>query len=286
MKWMAIKPQITSIDETSLQKYFKEVSRLSTLPTELENKLIIKAQQGDKKAIENVMKGNLRFVISIAKQYSNKGLPLSDLISEGNLGLLEAIQKYDIEKNVKFITYAVFWIRQYIMGALSTQSRTVRLPLNHLNAVNKVLKVTSKAKKHEQRELTVKEISDTTGLLTEKVIECISIPLNSVSLDDCGNTDLPLIETIEVVNEKEHIDEEATKIVVDRILNLLPSRDRIIIQSLYGINMEPLSQQDLASRLGLCEERIRQLHIEIMEKLKREHKNELLSLWKHLTLIS
>lgn len=286
MKWMAIRPQITSIDETSLQKYFKEVSRLSTLPTELENKLIIKAQQGDKKAIENVMKGNLRFVISIAKQYSNKGLPLSDLISEGNLGLLEAIQKYDIEKNVKFITYAVFWIRQYIMGALSTQSRTVRLPLNHLNAVNKVLKVTSKAKKHEQRELTVKEISDTTGLPTEKVTECISIPLNSVSLDDCGNTDLPLIETIEVVNEKEHIDEEATKIVVDKILNLLPSRDRIIIQSLYGINMEPLSQQDLASRLGLCEERIRQLHIEIMEKLKCEHKNELLSLWKHLTLMS
>lgn len=283
MKNFKITQSITDRKNESLSLYFKDVSKLSMITPEEEIKLAKKIQNGDINAENQLVKANLRFVISVAKQYQNKGLDLVDLIQEGNLGLIKSARLYDPNKGYKFISYAVWWIRQSIMKAISDQCRTVRVPMNHITNMSKINKISEKFEQENGRVPSKEELENLTELDSKRIDLSYTSTYRSISLetplrDDDASCLLDIIPNENIVNTDCNLIKSDLQREVDRIITKLPSRESDIIRMYFGIEVQKLSNEEIADRFGIGTERVRQLIHSGIDKLKKRFKNNLLEL--------
>ena len=283
MKNFKITQSITDRKDESLSLYFKDVSKLSMITPEEEIKLAKKIQNGDINAENQLVKANLRFVISVAKQYQNKGLDLVDLIQEGNLGLIKSARLYDPNKGYKFISYAVWWIRQSIMKAISDQCRTVRVPMNHITNMSKINKISEKFEQENGRVPSKEELENLTELDSKRIDLSYTSTYRSISLetplrDDDANCLLDIIPNENIVNTDCNLIKSDLQREVDRIITKLPSRESDIIRMYFGIEVQKLSNEEIADRFGIGTERVRQLIHSGIDRLKKRFKNNLLEL--------
>lgn len=265
MRQLKIVKQITNRETQSLDKYLQEIGKVDLISSEEEVNLAQRIRQGDTVALEKLTKANLRFVVSVAKQYQNFGLSLGDLINEGNLGLIKAAKRFDETRGFKFISYAVWWIRQSIMQSLAEQSRIVRLPLNRVSGLNKILKTFSVLEQQYQREPTTQELADSIGVSTEEIIENQKYNGRHVSVDapfQDGEDNSLLDVLFDSAQDMPDADMvfDSLKTEIRRALSTLTSRESEVINLYFGLNGEgPLTLEELGERLGLTRERIRQI---------------------------
>lgn len=245
-----------------------------------EIELAQRIKKGDKKAIDKLINANLRFVISIAKQYQNKGLPLVDLIQLGNLGLIESVTRWDESRGFKFISYAVWWIRQSIIQGISAECRTVRVPMNQIVNMNKINKATTKFEQAYHRDPTYDELAEEINVSSDKVSLCLSSINKSLSLDTPFN-DEEVGTLLDVIPNKSNSDvddsliKESIYYEIDTILRKLSNREGDVLRLIFGIGTEVLSLDEIAARFGVGTERIRQIQKEALEKLRMYHSKEL-----------
>lgn len=283
MKNFKITQSITDRKDESLSLYFKDVSKLSMITPEEEIKLAKKIQKGDINAENQLVKANLRFVISVAKQYQNKGLDLVDLIQEGNCGLIESARRYDPTKGYKFISYAVWWIRQAIMKAISDQCRTVRVPMNQIANMSKINKVSEKFEQENGRTPSKDELESLTDLNSKKIDLSYLSTYRSISLETplCGEDTSSLLDVIpneNAVNCDSNLIKSDLQREVDRIITKLPPRESDIIRMYFGIDVQQMSNDEIANRFGIGTERVRQLVHSGIDRIKKRFKNNLLEL--------
>lgn len=271
---MKIVKQFTNREASSLDKYLQEIGKVSLLTPEQEIELAIKIKQGDTEALEKLTRANLRFVVSVAKQYQNQGLSLGDLINEGNLGLIKAARRFDETRGFKFISYAVWWIRQSIMQALAEQSRIVRLPLNRVGALNRIGKAYSNLEQEYEREPSPEELASELQMDVEEVSEAITLSAKHLSmdapfasneenrlLDVLENDDLPAPDTV--------LMSESLKEEVERALSKLAEREAEVIRLYFGINSdEPLTLEEIGDKFNLTRERVRQIKEKAIRRLR------------------
>ena len=276
MRQLRIIKQITNRDTQSLDKYLLEIGKIKLLTSDQEILLSQRVRLGDRSALDMLVKSNLRFVISVAKQYQNQGLPLSDLIDDGNLGLIKAAGRFDSTKGFKFISYAVWWIRQAILQSLAEQARIVKLPQNKVDTISKINRTMTHMEQEFEREPTAEEISEKLGISLVLVNESIQSTAYHVSLD------APLLDEEE--NENSQYDlytheftsgpdndllESSLKIEIKRLLGKLDGREADILSSYYGLNGKPLlALDDISNAYGLTRERVRQIRDITIKKLK------------------
>lgn len=275
MKQLKITRQVTNRESLSLDKYLHEISHYGLVTAEEEAALAQSIRKGDIDALDKMIKANLRFVVSVAKQYQNQGLSLIDLINEGNIGLIKAVKRFDETKGFKFISYAVWWIRQSILQALAEHSRIVRLPLNKITTANKVNRTFFELLQKYQREPSVKEISDELKIAPKDVLRVISNSDRNISMDAPINED----ETMSLYNiirsssdspERELIKQSLT-IELKRILATIPNREAEIIKQYYGLEMShPLTLEEIGANFDITRERVRQLKSRTLKILKRK----------------
>lgn len=276
MRQLRIHKQITQRDENSVNLYFQEINRYPMISPEEEAELAARIRQGDDVALQKLVEANLRFVISVAKQYQNKGLSFPDLINEGNVGLVKAAQKFDETRGFKFISYAVWWIRQSIMQAISEQTRIVRLPLNRLADINKISKAIVHLEQIYQREPTNSELADFLDEKEELISDNYNIMRREVSLDKPlgtqENNDLTLYDLIETENmpaPDDKLMQESVNEDLLRVLSKLSERESLIITLSYGINNHKVhSLREIAGILGMTSERVRQIRSAGLLKMK------------------
>ena len=275
MRQLKITKSITNRESQSLEKYLQEIGKVELIAPEEEVALAVKIKQGDQKALERLTKANLRFVVSVAKQYQNQGLTLPDLINEGNLGLIKAAQRFDETRGFKFISYAVWWIRQSILQALAEQSRIVRLPLNKVGLTNRISKAYQLLEQEFEREPTAEELADLLEISCEEVTTTLMMGTRHVSVD-CplsDGEDNTLIDIL-INNNAESTDgklvhEESLKMEIDRSLRALTERQKNVICFFYGIGVDhPLSLEDIGERYSLTRERVRQIKDKAITKLR------------------
>ncbi|HEY2348159.1 MAG TPA: RNA polymerase sigma factor RpoD/SigA [Puia sp.] len=275
MRQLKITKSITNRESQSLEKYLQEIGKVELITPEEEVKLAIRIKQGDQKALDKLTKANLRFVVSVAKQYQNQGLTLPDLINEGNLGLIKAAQRFDETRGFKFISYAVWWIRQSILQALAEQSRIVRLPLNKVGLTNRIQKAYSLLEQQFEREPSPEELAEVLELDIEEVRSTIGIGGRHVSVDTplSEGEDNTLIDVMENTNADraetniEH--NESLKIDIDRSLQTLTERQKEVICFFFGIGVDhPMSLEDIGDRFSLTRERVRQIKDKAITKLR------------------
>jgi RNA polymerase primary sigma factor len=275
MRQLKITKSITNRESQSLEKYLQEIGKVDLITPEEEVQLAIKIKQGDQKALEKLTKANLRFVVSVAKQYQNQGLSLSDLINEGNLGLIKAAQRFDETRGFKFISYAVWWIRQSILQALAEQSRIVRLPLNKVGLSNKISKAYSQLEQEFEREPSTEELADLLEIGTEEVETTLGVAARHVSVDApfVDSEDNTLLDVLENPNSEsadsglEHYD--SLRCEIERSLSTLTDRQRDVIKLYFGIGVEhPMSLEDIGEKFSLTRERVRQIKDKAITKLR------------------
>jgi len=275
MRQLKITKSITNRESQSLEKYLQEIGKVELITPEEEVKLAIRIKQGDQKALDKLTKANLRFVVSVAKQYQNQGLTLPDLINEGNLGLIKAAQRFDETRGFKFISYAVWWIRQSILQDLAEQSRIVRLPLNKVGLTNRIQKAYSQLEQQFEREPSPEELAEVLELDIEEVRSTIGIGGRHVSVDTplSEGEDNTLIDVMENTNADraetnvEH--NESLKIDIDRSLQTLTERQKEVICFFFGIGVDhPMSLEDIGDRFSLTRERVRQIKDKAITKLR------------------
>ena len=275
MRQLKITKSITNRESQSLEKYLQEIGKVELITPEEEVKLAIRIKQGDQKALDKLTKANLRFVVSVAKQYQNQGLTLPDLINEGNLGLIKAAQRFDETRGFKFISYAVWWIRQSILQALAEQSRIVRLPLNKVGLTNRIAKAYSLLEQQFEREPSAEELAEVLELDIEEVRSTIGIGGRHISVDTplSEGEDNTLIDVMENTNADraetniEH--NESLKIDIDRSLKTLTERQKEVICFFFGIGVDhPMSLEDIGDRFSLTRERVRQIKDKAITKLR------------------
>ena len=283
MRNLTIRNSITNRDTISLNLYLKDVAKIKLLSPDEENELAIKAREGDEHAAKTLINANLRFVISIAKQYQNRGLPLEDLISEGNNGLLKALELYDPYKGFKFISYAVWWIRQSILQAIFNYSKTIRIPISQIVPINRINNFIVKFEQENFRIPSVNEISEALDIDEEQVGYILSALSETVSVDSPikENDDGILLDILPNQNatlgdDRVNKHSEASKL--DAILAQLPDREHDIIKMFFGIGMKEMTHEEIGDKFGLTSERIRQLKEETLKVLKEKYSEELLSL--------
>lgn len=283
MRQLIITKQITDRNDAALGLYLQEISKIKLLTTEEEGELARRIDEGDRGALEKLVKSNLRFVVSVANQYKNKGLSLSDLINEGNLGLIYAAERFDITRGFKFITYAVWWIRQSITQAIEVQSRIVRLPLNKIVLRNKIKKAINQLSHEFLREPTIGELSDFLELNYEIVEEAVNVLNIHVSMDapigDAKENNMcNSILNEDSPNPESRLIRESLKNDIERSFSKLSSRDADILRYFYGLNgYEAQSLESIGNEFGLSTERVRQIKEQSIEKLKiRQHSTRLL----------
>ncbi|ERK39511.1 sigma-70 family RNA polymerase sigma factor [Segatella baroniae] len=281
MRQLKITKSITNRESASLDKYLQEIGREELITVEEEIELAQRIRKGDRKALEKLTKANLRFVVSVAKQYQNQGLSLPDLINEGNVGLIKAAEKFDETRGFKFISYAVWWIRQSILQAIAEQSRIVRLPLNQVGSVNKINRILSKFEQENERRPNIEEIADSIDLSEEKIEEALKVNGRHISvdapfaegeenglLDILPNTDAPSADT-ELV--KESLREE-----IGRALNHLNERERNVIEAFFGIGMPEMTLEEIGDKYDLTRERVRQIKEKAIRRLRHNTQNKML----------
>lgn len=280
MKNIKITQSITNRQDASLGMYFRDVSKQSLIDSEEEIKLAERIKKGDQKAIDKLVKANLRFVISVAKQYQNKGLSLVDLIQEGNIGLIEGAKRYDETKGFKFISYAVWWIRQAIIKAISSQCRTVRIPMNQVAYMNKINKTTEKFEQENERKPSIDELELQTGISADKIALNMSSINRTLSLDTAFKDEESgcLLDIIPNQNSPEAdnlvIDESISK-EVEEVLSNLSYREGDILRMIFGIGVTPMTMEEIASRFGIGAERVRQIQHEALKKIKNNYSDTL-----------
>lgn len=280
MRGIKISQSITDRQDASLNIYFKDVSKQPMISQEEEIELAKRAKEGDINATNKLIQANLRFVISVAKQYQNKGLPLIDLIQEGNCGLVEAISKFDETKGFKFISYAVWWIRQAIIKAISDQSRTIRVPVSQIINISKINKVTEKYEQIYGRKPSSEEIEEETNIDSSKVNLTLSSIGKSVSLDtpfkdeDAGCL-LDVIPNHNTINTDDEVSSNDLSLTIQGILSKLPYRDSDIIRMSFGIGMYPMTNEEIANRFGIGSERVRQIIHSTIKNIKKKYGDEL-----------
>lgn len=271
---MKIIKQITNRDNISLDKYFNEISKEPRLTAEEEVELAIRSRNGDESATERLIKSNLRFVVSVAKQYQNQGLSLNDLINEGNLGLIKAVKRFDETKGFKFISYAVWWIRQAILQALADNSRIIRLPLNKVGTLSKISKTYSNLEQEYEREPTPEEIAQVLDLTVEEIKETYRINQKNISLDapllNDDNTYAETIENIDSPSPDEELIKESLHREIERAIEILTLREQEIIKLYFGIDCaQPHTLEEIGAKFNLTRERVRQIKEKALRRLRR-----------------
>ena len=281
MRQLKISKSITNREDSTLDKYLQEITQERLLTSEEEIALARKIKEGDKDALQKLTRANLRFVVSVAKQYQHQGLSLPDLINEGNIGLIKAAEKFDDTRGFKFISYAVWWIRQSIMQALADQSRLVRLPLNQVGSVNKINKISNKFEQEFERKPSIAEIAEEINLSQERVSDAIKGNNRHVSMDapltdgnDNGLADL--LQGNEGPDIDTHLLLESLREELKLALNILDERERFVIEAFYGINQPEMTLQEIGAKKGLTRERARQIREKAIRKLRKNTQNKLL----------
>jgi RNA polymerase primary sigma factor len=283
MRQLKISKSITNRESESLEKYLQEIGRVELIRPEEEVKLAKLIKQGDQQALDRLTKANLRFVVSVAKQYQNQGLTLSDLINEGNLGLIKAAQKFDETRGFKFISYAVWWIRQSILQALAEQSRIVRLPLNKVGLTNRISKAYSQLEQEFEREPSAEEIADLLEVSIEEVAATIGVGGRHVSMDQqiTAGEDGTLIDLMENKNaektDQQMVLTDSLNTEIERTLNILTHRQKEVLVYFFGLGIDhPLSLEDIGERYNLTRERVRQIKDKALDRLRETSQNNLL----------
>jgi len=281
MRQLKITKSITNRESQSLEKYLQEISKVELLNPEEEVQLAQKIRLGDQKAFERLIKSNLRFVVSVAKQYQNQGLTLSDLINEGNLGLIKAALRFDETRGFKFISYAVWWIRQSILQSLAEQSRIVRLPVNKVGLTNKISKAYQQLEQEFEREPTPQELSNMLDIPIEEIVVIMNVGFKHVSLDSPlldgeGATIMDLMENTNAARTDEKIEYfESLQIEIERSLKTLTDRQKTVVCYFFGIGIDhALSLEDIGVRFNLTRERVRQIKDKAITKLKCSNRTQ------------
>jgi len=276
MRQLKITNKITNRDSISLNKYLAEINKEPLITADEEIELAIRIKKGDKSARDKLVKANLRFVVSVAKQYQNQGMALIDLINEGNLGLLKACEKFDETKGFKFISYAVWWIRQSIMQAIIEHSKIIKVPTNKKNIYNKISKIKNDFELKNLREPTVKELSGLVNVSEDKVLELLNINQKSLSLDAPLSSDseetFSLLNTISgnALEPDQSLLSDSVKIQIQKVLSLLSEKERKVITLYFGLNGNAtLSYEDIGLRLSLTRERVRQIKERSLARIRK-----------------
>jgi RNA polymerase primary sigma factor len=283
MRQLKISKSITNRESQSLEKYLQEIGKVDLITPEEEVKLAIRIKQGDLKALDRLTKANLRFVVSVAKQYQNQGLSLPDLINEGNLGLIKAAQRFDETRGFKFISYAVWWIRQSILQALAEQSRIVRLPLNKVGLTNRINKAYQQLEQEFEREPSAEELADLLELDTEEVAATLGMSARHVSMDSpiSEGEDSTLVDVMSNPNaelaDEQIANKDSLKLEIERSLNTLTERQQEVIRYFFGIGIDhPMSLEDIGERFCLTRERVRQIKDKAINRLRNASRSKLL----------
>ena len=281
MRQLKITKSITNRERASLDKYLQEIGKEELITVEEEVELAQRIRKGDQKALEKLTRANLRFVVSVAKQYQNQGLSLPDLINEGNLGLIKAAEKFDETRGFKFISYAVWWIRQSILQALAEQSRIVRLPLNQVGSLNKINKAFSRFEQENERRPSPEELADSLDLPAEKVADTLRVSGRHISVDApfVEGEDNSLLDVL--VNDDSPIADrtlinESLSTEVERALSTLTERERDIIKLFFGINCQEMTLEEIGEKFGLTRERVRQIKEKAIRRLRHSSRSKLL----------
>jgi RNA polymerase primary sigma factor len=282
MRQLKISKQITNRESQSLDKYLQEIGKVDLVSAEVEVELARRIREGDQVALEKLTKANLRFVVSVAKQYQNNGLTLGDLINEGNLGLIKAAGRFDEKRGFKFISYAVWWIRQSIMQALAEQSRIVRLPLNRIGSLTKISKTFSDLEQKFQREPSAQEVAEVIGVTTEEVTHSLKIAGRHVSVDApfSQGEDGSLLDVLSDVNESNPESDmmaESLILEVQRSLTALTTREAEVISLYFGLNgTQAMTLEEIAHKFDLTRERVRQIKEKATRRLRHTAKSRML----------
>jgi len=275
MRQLKITNKITNRDSASLDRYLNEISKVDLITPEEEVNLALLIKKGDHLALEKLTKANLRFVVSVAKQYQNQGLSLSDLINEGNLGLIKAAKKFDETKGFKFISYAVWWIRQSILQALVEQSRLVRLPVNKVGSSHKMYKIVIAFEQEHQREPTITELAELMEMSEKQVKVIMKNDKRHVSVDapigqEESSTMLDIIEDANNIEPDHELIEASLKNEVRQILSILSQREQAVIQYYFGLTSgSNMSLEEIGLRLGLTRERVRQIKERAIRRIRK-----------------
>ncbi len=281
MRQLKITQSITNRESQSLDKYLHEIGKVDLITAEEEVILAQKIREGDQAALERLTKTNLRFVVSVAKQYQNQGLTLGDLINEGNLGLIKAAKRFDETKGFKFISYAVWWIRQSILQAIAEQSRIVRLPLNQVGSLSKISKAFSRLEQEFEREPSPEELADTLETTVDKISDTLSNSGRHVSMDAPfvqgeENTLLDVLENDNPDTDSNLIDESLSE-EIKRSLSTLTEREREIIVLFFGLSTNhPLSLEEIGEKFNLTRERVRQIKDKALQRLRHTSRSKIL----------
>ena len=281
MRQLKITKSITNRESESLDKYLQEIGKEELLSTDEEVELAQRIKKGDRQALDRLTKANLRFVVSVAKQYQNQGLSLSDLINEGNMGLIKAAEKFDETCGFKFISYAVWWIRQSILQAIAEQSRIVRLPLNQVGAVNRINREANRFEQEHERRPSVEELSEKVDLPEDKIDDALHVGGHHVSvdapfvdgednslLDVLVNDDAPMADRQLVV--------ESLRAEIRNALQMLNDRERKVITAFFGIDQPEMTLEEIGAKYGLTRERVRQIKEKAIRRLRGNTKNKML----------
>ena len=273
MRQLKITKSITNRESASLDKYLQEIGREDLIPVEEEVELAGRIRNGDRAALEKLTKANLRFVVSVAKQYQNQGLSLPDLINEGNLGLIKAAEKFDETRGFKFISYAVWWIRQSILQALAEQSRIVRLPLNQVGSMNKINKAFQRFEQEHERKPSAEELAEVLDIPVDKIADTLKMSGRHISVDApfVEGEDNCLIDVMvneDSPNADRGLINESLKTEVDRALATLTPREADILRKFFGIGVGEKTLEEIGEELNLTRERVRQIKEKAIKRLK------------------
>lgn len=285
MKQVVIKTLYTDRSDFSLKQYLKDISKYKILSLEEELELAEKIQQGDKEALNKLVTSNLRFVVSVAKQYQSKGVELLDLINDGNMGMIKAAEKFDPKKGIKFISYAVWWIRQAIMDTINIKAKMVRIPSTRMSNINKLYKAASELEQRLNRFPSNTELADYLNMCEDEVIDLMSCVTKTVSTDIplSGDDDFCCISDLIIgdQNSDDSVLLESKKMELNQILNNLSDRDFDIIQMTFGLNgVQELPFDEIGKRFNMTGERIRQIKESCLKNLKENHSKELKQLYE------
>ena len=281
MRQLKISKSITNRESAALDKYLQEIGHEELLSVEEEVVLAQRIKNGDREALEKLTKANLRFVVSVAKQYQHQGLSLTDLIDEGNIGLVKAAEKFDEKRGFKFISYAVWWIRQSILQAIAEHSRIVRLPLNQVGSVNKINKMLNKFEQENERRPSINEIAEGVDLPEDKIEDAMKVQARHVSVDapfadGDNNSLLDVLPNEDAAMADKMLLLESLRDEIKRALQILNDRERKIIEAFFGIDQPEMTLEEIGTKYGLTRERVRQIKEKAIRRLRNNTKSRLL----------